>query len=61
STRRGAAIRAKEQFDKLGLTVKGVIVNRVDPRDDEYGYYYKYYYTSRPNQQYRRRSLKQNA
>jgi non-specific protein-tyrosine kinase len=61
STRRGAALRAKEQFDKLGLALKGVIVNRVDPRDDEYGYYYKYYYTSRPNQPVKRRSEKQNA
>lgn len=50
ATRRGAAVRAKDQFDKLGLTMKGVIVNRVNPRDDEYGYYYKYYYTSNPNQ-----------
>jgi len=55
STRRGAAVRAKEQFDKLDLTVKGVIVNRVNPRDDDYGYYYKYYYTSRPNQPIRNR------
>lgn len=44
-TRRGAAARAKEQFNKLGIDLKGVIVNRVNPRDEEYGYYYGYYYS----------------
>lgn len=44
-TRRGAATRAKEQFTKLGIELKGVVVNRVNPRDEDYGYYYGYYYS----------------
>ncbi|MFQ3646614.1 MAG: polysaccharide biosynthesis tyrosine autokinase [Anaerolinea sp.] len=44
-TRRGAALRAKEQFTKLNIPIAGVIVNRINPRDEEYGYYYGYYYT----------------
>lgn len=43
STRRGAALRAKEQFTKLGVEPAGIIVNRLNPRDEEYGYYYGYY------------------
>jgi Mrp family chromosome partitioning ATPase len=45
-TRRGGAIRAKEQFSRLGVTVRGVVVNRVNPRDEayDYGYGYGYYY-----------------
>lgn len=43
STRRGAALRAKEQFTKVGVEPAGVIVNRLNPRDEEYGYYYGYY------------------
>ncbi len=45
-TRRGAAQRAKEQFTQLGLTVRGVILNRVNPREEsyEYNYSYGYYY-----------------
>lgn len=45
STRRGAALRAKEQFTKLGVEPAGIIVNRLNPRDEEYGYYYGYYST----------------
>lgn len=44
-TRRGAALRAKDQFTKLNIPIAGVIVNRINPRDEEYGYYYGYYYT----------------
>jgi tyrosine-protein kinase Etk/Wzc len=43
STRRGSALRAKEQFTKLGVEPAGIIVNRLNPRDEEYGYYYGYY------------------
>lgn len=45
-TRRSAAVRAKEQFESLGITVKGVVVNRINPRDENqaYGYYYGYGY-----------------
>lgn len=42
-TRRGAAAKAKEQFTKLGIELRGVIVNRVNPRDEEYSYYGYYY------------------
>jgi polysaccharide biosynthesis transport protein len=42
-TRRGAASKAKEQFTKLGIELKGVIVNRVNPRDEDYSYYGYYY------------------
>lgn len=53
-TRRGAAEKAKERFEQLGLQVKGVILNRLNPRDEtyEYTYAYGYYYTptSKPNQ-----------
>lgn len=45
-TRRGAALKTKEQLVHLGINVKGVIVNRVNPREEsEYGYDYGYYYT----------------
>lgn len=54
TTRRGAAVRAKEQFTKLGVEPAGVIVNRLNPRDEEYGYYYGYYTSDRPNTQTRR-------
>jgi polysaccharide biosynthesis transport protein len=50
STRRGAALRAKEQFTKLNVEPAGVIVNRLNPRDEEYSYYYGYY-LSQPNGQ----------
>ncbi len=45
-TRRGAALKAKEKFAQLDITLKGVILNRVNPRDETYEYgYYGYYYT----------------
>mgnify|MGYP000169458836 CR=1 FL=1 len=49
-TRRGAGIKAKERFTQLGLEVKGVILNRLNPRDEtyEYTYSYGYYYTPTP-------------
>lgn len=48
-TRRGAALRAKEQFDSLAIPIKGVVVNRVNPREESQsygGYYYGYSYES---------------
>lgn len=49
-TRRGAAARAKEQFESLGIGIKGIVVNRVNPRDENhsYGYYYGYGYGYAP-------------
>ncbi|NDJ59854.1 MAG: polysaccharide biosynthesis tyrosine autokinase, partial [Chloroflexi bacterium] len=49
-TRRVAAIKAKEQFAHLGVEIKGVVVNRINPREEsyEYGYGYGYYYTPDP-------------
>jgi Mrp family chromosome partitioning ATPase len=48
-TRRGAAIRAKEQFQQLGIEIKGVVANRINLRDQgyDYGYGYTYYYAPR--------------
>lgn len=45
-TRRGAAQKVKEQFQQLGIEIKGVVANRINPRDQtyEYGYGYGYYY-----------------
>jgi succinoglycan biosynthesis transport protein ExoP len=47
-TRRDSAIQAKEEFARLGLDIKGVIVNRINPRDERgkynYNYSYNYYY-----------------
>jgi Mrp family chromosome partitioning ATPase len=45
-TRRGAAIRVKEQFAQLGVEVTGLVLNSVDQRDRtgyDYGYNYYYY------------------
>ncbi|MEP6988711.1 MAG: polysaccharide biosynthesis tyrosine autokinase, partial [Chloroflexota bacterium] len=49
-TRRSAGIRAKEQFDNLNIPIKGIVVNRVNPRDENnaYGYYYGYGYELPP-------------
>lgn len=44
-TRRGAALRAKEQFEQLELEVKGIVLNLVNPKErGRYGYGYDYYY-----------------
>ncbi|MAS38153.1 MAG: hypothetical protein CL610_29420 [Anaerolineaceae bacterium] len=45
-TRRGAALKVKEQFQQIGVKIKGVVVNRINLRDQtyEYGYGYGYYY-----------------
>ena len=47
-TRRGAAQKVKEQLQQLDVEIKGVVVNRVNLRDQtyDYGYGYGYYYTS---------------
>ncbi|HLV36714.1 MAG TPA: polysaccharide biosynthesis tyrosine autokinase [Spirillospora sp.] len=49
-TRRGAAQKVKEQFQQLGVELKGIVVNRVNPRDQtyDYGYGYGYYYAPEP-------------
>jgi non-specific protein-tyrosine kinase len=43
-TRRAAAIRMKEQFEQLNVRIKGVVLNRVNPREEHYGYGYGYGY-----------------
>jgi capsular exopolysaccharide synthesis family protein len=50
STRRAAGAKAKEQFTALGVEPKGIVVNRVNPRDEYYGYGYGYgyYYAAVP-------------
>ena len=45
STRFGAAKRTKEQFAQLDVPILGIIMNRFNPRDENYGYHYGYYYT----------------
>lgn len=46
-TRRGAAVRAAQQFTSLGLPLLGIVINRLkaQDRDAGYGYYYYYGYT----------------
>lgn len=49
-TRRAAALKAKDQFNQLGVAIKGVVVNRVNLRDESYGYGYGYgYYYASPD------------
>jgi Mrp family chromosome partitioning ATPase len=48
-THRAAAIKAKEQFLQVGGSIKGVVVNRVNPDDEGYGYGYYYYYQPTTN------------
>ncbi|MEO8393620.1 MAG: polysaccharide biosynthesis tyrosine autokinase [Chloroflexota bacterium] len=48
-TRRWAALQTKEQFEQLGMKIKGTVMNRLDPgeqsgRYNNYGYGYGYYY-----------------
>lgn len=44
-SRRGAVLRAKEQFIQLGIDIKGVVLNAVNPKNQGgYGYGYGYYY-----------------
>lgn len=45
-TRRGAVLRAKEQFDQLSIEVRGLVLNAANPREENYnyGYGYSYYY-----------------
>jgi polysaccharide biosynthesis transport protein len=48
-TRRNEAIKAKERFSNVGIELTGVLLNGVDPRDDDYygyGYYASDYYKS---------------
>jgi succinoglycan biosynthesis transport protein ExoP len=49
-TRRAAAQKVKDQFEQLGIPIKGVVLNRISPRDNtyEYGYGYGYYYSADP-------------
>ena len=49
-TRRGAALQVKEQFEQLGIKIKGTVMNRLDPSEQSgrynYGYGYGYYYAT---------------
>lgn len=43
-THRNAALKTKEHLMRLGITIVGVVVNRVNPRDEgDFGYDYRYY------------------
>jgi polysaccharide biosynthesis transport protein len=49
-TRRVGALKAKEQFQQIGIEILGVILNRINPRDEDYGYGYGYgYYYATPD------------
>ena len=54
-TRIAAARRMKEQFEQLDAKVRGVVLNRVNPKEEHYGYGYGYgygyYYSSQPQAQ----------
>ena len=59
-----AALKAKERLTEVGMEVKGLILNRVNPRDEmgSYGYGYGYgygykYYASDPEPKKERRGL----
>jgi tyrosine-protein kinase Etk/Wzc len=53
-TRRNSALKAKEQFDQTGSNIKGVILNKVNPREEPYyGYGYYTYYHQVPIEQMR--------
>jgi non-specific protein-tyrosine kinase len=43
-TRIGAALQAKEQFERVGARVVGVVLNKIPIRRD--GYYYNHYYNN---------------
>ena len=43
-TRRGAAVRAVQQFTNLDLPLLGVVINRLKAQDRDVGYGYYYYY-----------------
>jgi len=48
-TRLAAAGKAREQLEKVGVDLLGVVINRVNPRDEGYGYGYGYgYYYESP-------------
>lgn len=47
-TRRAAVLRTKNQLQQLEVPLLGVVVNRINQRDEEYGYY-NYYYSSATN------------
>ena len=48
-TRRAAAVRTREQMDQIGIEMKGIVLNSVSSREQDYAYgggYYYYYYSS---------------
>jgi Mrp family chromosome partitioning ATPase len=47
-TQRRAALRVKENFTAIGVNIRGIVLNKVHPRDNEhnYGNAYSYYYTN---------------
>jgi Mrp family chromosome partitioning ATPase len=52
-TRVHAARETRDQLRQLGVTIRGVILNRINPRDEvgqySYQYNYGYYYSAGPN------------
>jgi Mrp family chromosome partitioning ATPase len=43
-TKRAAALKARERFASVGVTIAGVVLNGTRQRDENYYGYYKYYY-----------------
>lgn len=43
-TRRGAAIKMKEQLEQLNIEIVGTVLNAANPKDQGYGQAYNYYY-----------------
>ena len=60
-TRIRAAKEAKNQMEQLGIEIKGVILNQINPRDEagQYGYKYGYgYYYSAGQVEEERKGLR---
>jgi Mrp family chromosome partitioning ATPase len=64
-TQRGAAVKAKEQFIQVGRKIKGVVLNGINVRDEEYygyGYGYGYgQYNQRPTEPVSNREMMANG
>ena len=54
-TQEQAALKVVETFNEQHIEVKGLVLNKAKPRDEEYYYYgYRYYYTSAAEPPHRR-------
>ena len=44
-THQPAALKAKQQFTDLGIRIRGMVINRINPREESQLHDYKHYYT----------------